>query len=89
MTLAEKILAAHTDKKKVSPGEFINVKVDLVLANDITAPIAIFLTMRYWRAPSSLIPRTKVRFILAFCIAGCQIAGWVMFFSQVIPSTNI
>jgi 3-isopropylmalate/(R)-2-methylmalate dehydratase large subunit len=41
MTLVEKILAAHTDRKKVSPGEFINVKVDLVLANDITAPIAI------------------------------------------------
>ncbi len=41
MTLVEKILAAHSGKKKVSPGEFINVQVDLVLANDITAPIAI------------------------------------------------
>ena len=41
MTLTEKILAVHTDKKKVSPGEFINVRVDLILANDITAPIAI------------------------------------------------
>lgn len=41
MTLVEKILTAHTDKKGVSPGEFINVKVDLILANDITAPIAI------------------------------------------------
>ena len=41
MTLAEKILAAHSDKKRVSPGEFINVRVDLILANDITAPIAI------------------------------------------------
>ncbi len=41
MTLVEKILAAHTDKKKVNPGEFINVRVDLILANDITAPIAI------------------------------------------------
>ncbi len=41
MTLAEKILAAHAGKKKVSPGEFLNVRVDLILANDITAPIAI------------------------------------------------
>lgn len=41
MTLAEKILAAHTDKKSVSPGDFVNVRVDLVLANDITAPLAI------------------------------------------------
>ena len=41
MTLTEKILAAHTDKKEVTPGEFINVRVDLILANDITAPLAI------------------------------------------------
>ena len=41
MTLAEKILAAHTDKKRLSPGEFINPRVDLVLANDVTGPIAI------------------------------------------------
>ena len=41
MTLAEKILAAHSGNNKVSPGEFINVKTDLVLSNDITAPIAI------------------------------------------------
>jgi len=41
LTLAEKILAAHTNKKRVSPGEFINVRVNLVLANDVTAPIAI------------------------------------------------
>lgn len=41
MTLAEKILAAHADRKKVSPGEFVNAKVDVVLSNDITAPIAI------------------------------------------------
>ena len=41
MNIAEKILAAHTGKKKVSPGEFLNVPVDVILANDITAPIAI------------------------------------------------
>ena len=41
LNLAEKILAAHANKEEVSPGEFINVRVDLILANDITAPIAI------------------------------------------------
>ena len=41
MTLAEKILASRTDKKKITPGEFVNVRVDLILANDITAPLAI------------------------------------------------
>jgi 3-isopropylmalate/(R)-2-methylmalate dehydratase large subunit len=41
MTIAEKILAAHAGKKAVSAGEFINCKVDMVLSNDVTAPIAI------------------------------------------------
>lgn len=41
MNLAEKILSAHTDRDEVSPGEFINVRVDMIVSNDITAPIAI------------------------------------------------
>jgi len=41
MTIAEKILAAHAGLEKVAPGQFIRARVDLVLANDITAPIAI------------------------------------------------
>ncbi len=41
MTITEKILAAHAGKDKVSAGELINAKVDVVLANDITAPISI------------------------------------------------
>ncbi|MFA5145309.1 MAG: 3-isopropylmalate dehydratase large subunit [Candidatus Omnitrophota bacterium] len=40
-TIAEKILLAHTDKKEIRPGQFIEVKLDLALGNDITAPIAI------------------------------------------------
>ncbi len=41
MTLAEKLLAARTGRKSASPGEFLSVPVDLVLANDVTAPLAI------------------------------------------------
>ncbi|MGI6557998.1 MAG: 3-isopropylmalate dehydratase large subunit [Limnochordia bacterium] len=41
MTIAEKILAAHAGKARVTPGELITAKVDLVLGNDITAPVAI------------------------------------------------
>ncbi|MFC1930084.1 aconitase family protein, partial [Chloroflexota bacterium] len=41
MTLAEKILAAHAGRDKVIPGEIINVKLDLIMAHDNTAPIAI------------------------------------------------
>lgn len=41
MTITEKILAAHAGLEGVKPGELINAKVDFLLANDITAPIAI------------------------------------------------
>jgi len=41
MTVTEKILARHAGKDSVSPGELIEVNVDLALANDITAPLAI------------------------------------------------
>jgi len=41
MTITEKILAAHCGKDNVRPGELINARVDLVLGNDITAPLAI------------------------------------------------
>ena len=40
-TISEKILLAHTDKKDIKPGEFIEADVDLALGNDITAPLAI------------------------------------------------
>lgn len=41
MTITEKILAKAAGKDSVKPGDLINAKVDLVLANDITGPVAI------------------------------------------------
>ena len=41
MTMAEKILAAHAGLDEVVPGQLIECDLDLVLANDVTAPIAI------------------------------------------------
>jgi len=41
MNLAEKILATKLKRDYVEPGELVEVPVDLTLANDITAPLAI------------------------------------------------
>jgi 3-isopropylmalate/(R)-2-methylmalate dehydratase large subunit len=41
MTITEKILAEHAGLREVEPGQLINARLDLVLGNDITAPIAI------------------------------------------------
>jgi hypothetical protein len=54
----------------------------------LTAPLTIFLTVKYWKAPSSIIPRTKVRFVFAALIAGLQITGWILVFSNLITLTG-
>jgi len=41
MTITEKILADHAGRDSVKPGELIQCRVDIALANDITAPISI------------------------------------------------
>jgi len=39
-TLVEKILKAHSDAQHLAPGDIISVRVDLVLANDVSGPVA-------------------------------------------------
>jgi 3-isopropylmalate/(R)-2-methylmalate dehydratase large subunit len=40
-TITQKILAAHCGRDSVAPGEFVNVSLDIMLANDITAPLGL------------------------------------------------
>jgi len=40
-TMAEKILASHSGLETVHAGQFVEANVDIVMGNDITAPIAI------------------------------------------------
>lgn len=41
MTMTQKILAAHAGLAQVEAGQLIDAKLDMVLGNDITAPVAI------------------------------------------------
>ena len=41
MTMTQKILAKKSNLAKVEAGQFINCKTDMVLGNDVTAPVAI------------------------------------------------
>ncbi len=41
MTMTQKILAAHAGLDSVEPGQLIKAKLDMVLGNDITSPVAI------------------------------------------------
>jgi 3-isopropylmalate/(R)-2-methylmalate dehydratase large subunit len=40
-TLTEKLLAVHAGRDRVAPGEILRCRVDLAMANDVTAPLAV------------------------------------------------
>ncbi len=42
----------------------------------VTAPMAIYIAIRYWNAPRSIVHRTKIRYALAIFFASLQIVGW-------------
>jgi len=42
----------------------------------ITAPMALYISIRYWNAPRSIIHRTKIRYVIAIVLAALQIIGW-------------
>ena len=41
MTMTQKILAAHAGLESVTAGQLIEAKLDIVMANDITGPMAL------------------------------------------------
>lgn len=43
----------------------------------LTAPAAIFVSIRYWKAPGSLVRGKKASFIAAIVISVIEIAGWI------------
>lgn len=55
----------------------------LVWPTIITAPASIYFSIHHWKSPSTIIPRTKVRFILAGILSVMQIAGWVVFITYI------
>jgi len=42
----------------------------------VTAPIALYVALRYWNAPRSIVHRTKTRYVVAIILASLQIIGW-------------
>lgn len=45
----------------------------------VTAPMTLFVAVRYWYAPRSIVRRTKIRSIIAILIALLEIAAWATF----------
>ena len=54
----------------------------------VTAPIALFVAIRHWKDPTSIIPRGKLRFILAIVLALLQLVGWVVLIGIMIKALS-
>ena len=61
MTMTQKILAAHAGAAAVHAGELIQARLDLVLGNDITTPVAIGEFPKFGRA--RVFDRTKIALV--------------------------
>jgi len=62
MTLTEKILARHAGLDRVEPGQIINANVDLVLANELSAAVAIGV-MRGMKGASKVFDPDKIALV--------------------------
>ncbi len=60
MTMTQKIMAAHAGKDSVKPGDLIYCKLDLVMANDITAPPSI---KEFEKIGCPVFDRTKIALV--------------------------
>ncbi|MCP4748664.1 MAG: hypothetical protein GY874_21390 [Desulfobacteraceae bacterium] len=89
-------LESGKEKKKISALEnqrllydnlalaFAFCPILFVFPTLITAPVSLFITLRYWKTPGSIQRRSRFRFVLAFVLASLQIAGWIFFIAQVL-----
>ena len=52
----------------------------------IAAPIAIFVALRFWNSPRSLVPRGATRLVLALVVSGLTLTAWIVGFVMMVES---
>jgi hypothetical protein len=50
----------------------------------VTAPLALYLAIRHWNSPTSIVRRTRIRFILAIGLSSLQIFAWTLWIAHLI-----
>jgi len=50
----------------------------------LTAPAALFVSVRYWKEPGSLVSPARMRKILAVVLSSLQLAAWIALFAWVL-----
>lgn len=54
----------------------------------ITAPMTLFVAIRYWKAPRSIVRNSSFRFVLAIIIALLQLGAWAAIFIAIFAHSN-
>ena len=62
MTMTQKILAAHAGIESVQAGQLINAKLDMVLGNDVTSPVAINEMNKFGK--NSVFDKTRISLVM-------------------------
>jgi len=62
---------------RMAPGSAIPARSIVGIGSVITAPLAVYLSIRYWSRPLSIVPRWRWRFVVAIMVALAQIGVWV------------
>lgn len=62
MTMTQKILAAHAGLENVTAGQLIEAKLDMVLGNDVTSPVAINEMGKFGR--DSVFDKTRISLVM-------------------------
>jgi hypothetical protein len=50
-----------------------------IIPTIVTAPIALYIAIRRWNAPQSIVHRSKIRYVLAIVLAATEILVWVVY----------
>ncbi len=62
MTMTQKILADHAGLESVVPGQLIEAKLDMVLGNDVTSPVAINEMCKFGK--DSIFDKTRISLVM-------------------------
>jgi len=57
----------------------------------LTAPTTLYIVIRYWNAPGSIVRKSRWRMVVAFIAALLEIAAWVVgiyFFVNYVPRSR-
>ncbi|MBV8414960.1 MAG: hypothetical protein JO251_07080 [Verrucomicrobia bacterium] len=54
----------------------------------LSAPVSLFLALVYWSRQWSLLPRSRLRFVLAIILAILLMAGWAVLVYYLITSVR-